>query len=148
MPAQPNRSTVGFHSNYAPPGFQYNLGENYYDDSHPPCTRELPGHYPRRSYGSDALADPRKANYISSYFSNRLFTGQLSQSIELTIRDYKQCAEMYQLTNEQKDSYFINTLGDPARTFYLNNYKRGMNFEQVSELMVDKYNSNSKQIQV
>eukprot|EP00171_Calliarthron_tuberculosum_P001230 IDg1230t1 len=50
---------------------------------------------------------------------------------------------MYQLTNEQKDSYFINTLGDPARTFYLSNYKLDVNFEQVSELMVKEYNSNS-----
>eukprot|EP00171_Calliarthron_tuberculosum_P007226 IDg7226t1 len=37
---------------------------------------------------------------------------------------------MYQLSNELKDSYFINTLGNPARTFYLNNYKGVRNFEQ------------------
>eukprot|EP00171_Calliarthron_tuberculosum_P005645 IDg5645t1 len=47
----------------------------------------------------------------------------MSQSIGLTIRDYKQCAEMNQTTNEQKNSYLINTLGDPARTFYPNNHK-------------------------
>eukprot|EP00171_Calliarthron_tuberculosum_P022446 IDg22446t1 len=67
--------------------------------------------------------DTRKATYVHQHFSGRKFTGDLSQSIELLLRDYETCARQHRLSESQKSDYLINVLEGPARTFLLNNYE-------------------------
>eukprot|EP00171_Calliarthron_tuberculosum_P010911 IDg10911t1 len=59
---------------------------------------------------------------------------------------------MYPITSmggsSQKEEYFLNTLGEPARTFLLTMHKPDMKYENKSKLMLSEYNSNARKIQV
>ncbi len=55
------------------------------------------------------LARPR---LVLTFFRNRMFKGNLSQSIDFTIRDYETCAEQLELDERQKVKYFVNFLED------------------------------------
>eukprot|EP00171_Calliarthron_tuberculosum_P020181 IDg20181t1 len=92
--------------------------------------------------------DTRKASYVNQYFRDAGFTGELSQSIDLTIRDYEVCARQYKLSAEQKANYFVNALKGPARTFFIAHHTPGFSFEDIIKMMMGEYNSNSRQLQV
>eukprot|EP00171_Calliarthron_tuberculosum_P000682 IDg682t1 len=47
--------------------------------------------------------DSRKATAVLTHFRCRMFKGDLSQSIDSTIRDYETCAEQLQLDASQKE---------------------------------------------
>lgn len=80
--------------------------------------------------------DTRKANYVLQHFKDNRFTGALTQSIEMTLRDYKICARQHRLTESQKADYFVNILDGPARTFFFNNASELMPFEEMAEVMI------------
>ena len=92
--------------------------------------------------------DSRKATNVFQYFKDSKFTGDIKQSIELTIRDYNVCARQHKLTPKQKADFFVNVLADPARTFFFNNARDDMTFEQMADMMVKEYNSDARQLQV
>ena len=102
--------------------------------------------YPRE--GTPGTEDTRKATYVHQHFSGRKFAGDLSQSVELLLRDYETCARQHRLTSGQKADYFSNVLEGPALTFFLNTYVPGMTYEEISEAMKREYNSDSRQLQV
>jgi len=52
--------------------------------------------------------DTRKASYVNHYFKDRRFTGDMSQSIDVTIRDFAICSEQFELSDANKSSYFVN----------------------------------------
>ena len=77
-------------------------------------------HVPSDAGQSDS-DDSRKATNVLQYFKDNKFTGDLSQSIEMTLRDYKVCARQHRLNLKQKADFFINVLSGPARTFFFKN---------------------------
>eukprot|EP00171_Calliarthron_tuberculosum_P004860 IDg4860t1 len=89
-----------------------------------------------------------KATAVLTHFRNRMFKGDLSQSIQFCIRDYETCAEQLQLDASQKVSYFVNILQDSPRFFFYSFYVRRMDFKTVCEKMRKEYNSDSRQLQV
>ena len=92
--------------------------------------------------------DSRKATNVFQYFKDNKFTGDISQSIELSIRDYNVCARQHNLTTKQKADFFINVLADPARTFFFNNADDNMIFDEMARMMIREYNSDARQLQV
>ena len=92
--------------------------------------------------------DTRKANYVLQQFKDNRFSGDLGQSIELTLRDYNVCSRQHRLSTTQKADYFVNLLDGPARTFFFNNARDDMQFEEMAEMMTKEFNSNARQIQV
>ena len=92
--------------------------------------------------------DTRKASYVQQYFKDRKFTGDLSQSIELVLRDYNVCARQHKLSRAQMADYFVNVLDGPARTFFFNNARNEMTFSEMASMMVREYNSDARQLHV
>ena len=90
----------------------------------------------------------RQSSYVNYQFANKQVTGSLTQSITLTLRDYKNCAVLYNLDDVGMVTNFASALGDPARSWFLGSKWMGMKFKDVEKLMVGKYNSPSRQIQV
>ena len=104
-------------------------------------------HVPSDAGQSDG-DDSRKATYVFQYFMDNKFTGDLSQSIEMTLRDYNVCFRQHRLSTNQKAEFFINVLSGPARTFFFNNARDDMSFEEKARIMTGEYNSDSRQLQV
>ena len=92
--------------------------------------------------------DTRKASYVQQYFKDRKFTGDLTQSIELVLRDYNVCARQHKLSRTQMADYFVNILDGPARTFFFNNARNEMTFSDMASMMVREYNSDARQLHV
>lgn len=90
----------------------------------------------------------KQTSYVSSYFINKQLSGDIMESIATTIRDYKHCAMMYKLDDAAMATNFTSSLVDPARTFFLDNIKTGMSFNDIEAMMLDECNSNSRQIHV
>ena len=90
----------------------------------------------------------KQKSYVNSYFVNKQFNGGISQSIALTIRDYRHSAILYDLDEAAMGKNFSSCLSDPARSFFLSNVKHGMTFSEIEYFMIAKYNSNSRQLQV
>lgn len=88
--------------------------------------------------------DTRKASYVTKYFKDRPFRGNLSQSVEHTIRDFEICARHHMLTEDQKADYFDNVLAGAARTFFITNCRVGSSFQDIIALMTAEYNGNSR----
>ena len=91
--------------------------------------------------------DSQKATNVFNYFKDNMFTGDLSQSIDMTLRDFNVCARQHRLSNRQKADFFINVLAGPARTFFFNNATDTMDFEEMAKMMVLEYNSDARQLQ-
>ncbi len=77
-----------------------------------------------------------------------MFKGELSQSIDFTIRDYETCAEQLELDERQKVKYFVNVLKDSPRIFFYSFYKKDMDLEIICDRMRPEYHSDSRQLQV
>ena len=90
----------------------------------------------------------KQSSYVNSYFSGKQFSGDLSQSIDLTLRDYHHCAILYELDQRAMTTNFSSALKDTAREFFTANIKTGMTFGDVEKLMKAEYNSTSRQLQV
>lgn len=90
----------------------------------------------------------KQTSYITSYFYNKRFSGDPSQSITLTLHDYRQCAVLYELDDRAMATKFTATLEDPARAFFLSNFKQGMSYQDIEKFMPAEYYSNNRQLQV
>lgn len=53
------------------------------------------------------------------YFRNRMFEGNVLQSLDLTLRDCNMCVTRHRLTPIQKANLYINELDEKATTFSL-----------------------------
>ena len=80
--------------------------------------------------------DSRKATNVFIYFEDNTFTGDLSQSIDMTPRNYNVCARQHRLSDRQKAEFFINTLAGPPRIFFFNYATDTMDFEEMAKMMV------------
>ena len=80
--------------------------------------------------------DRKKASYVQQCFKDRKFTDDLTQSIELVLKDYNVCARQHKLSRAQMADYLINVLDGSARTFFFNNVQDDMAFAKTTSLMV------------
>lgn len=85
---------------------------------------------------------------MSSHFKDKKFTGDIQQSIDMTIRDYNISARQHKLSRRQKADFFSIVFEGAARTFFFNNAREDMAFEELVDLMVKEYNSDARQLQV
>lgn len=67
----------------------------------------------------------KQASYVSSYFPNKQFSGDLSHSIELSLRDYLHCSVVHELDDQVMNTNFSAALRDPARTFIFLTLRKG-----------------------
>eukprot|EP00171_Calliarthron_tuberculosum_P009169 IDg9169t1 len=120
------------------------------EDHSDPLGSYIPLH--RRNNPSSGLQvaaeDTRKATYVHQHFSQTKFTGEMSQSIIMHLRDYENCARQHRLSPTQKADYLVNSLGGTARNFMLSIFVPGMTFDDTSSLMLREYDSDSRQLQV
>ena len=99
-----------------------------------------------QSYYSHEYGDVRTGNWVASHFKDRLFDGDITQSIDHTLRDYENSACHLKLTPTQLAEYFVNILAGPARTYFYNNVQFGMTYSNIAEIMREGYNSESRQL--
>ena len=92
--------------------------------------------------------DTRKASYVHQHCKDRKFTGDITQSMELFLRDYNVCTRQHKLSPTQQADYFVNILEGPARTFFFNHARSDMNFQEMAAMMIREYNSDARQLQV
>jgi len=97
---------------------------------------------------STEYSQMKKSNSITSHFYKKQFSGALTQSIAVTLRDYRHASGLYKLDDTCMANNFALALEDPAKDFFLSTVQPGMSFEDISKLMLAEYNSNSRQIQV
>jgi len=108
---------------------------------------------PTHLRGSNTSPDPnyiqsKKGHAVESYFRDSKFNGSPEQSIENLISDFQICAEQQYLSAPQMSLFFVNTLADPARQFFLTHCSPHMPFEQIATQMRRHYNSESKKLQL
>lgn len=90
----------------------------------------------------------KKSTAVTSCSRNCWFSGQLSESIDIRLRDSDQCMIQYRLSPVQRADFFIIVLVGDARTFFLTNVSIVMNLQEIRKFMLDEHNSNSRQIQL
>ena len=98
-----------------------------------------------QSYYSREYGDVRKGNWATSHFKDRLFDGDITQSIYRTLRDYENCARQLKLTPTPLAEYFVNILAERARTYFYNNVQFGMTYSDIAAMMREGNNSHSRQ---
>lgn len=115
----------------------------------PPDGRTHNPHGHHQQPQDDDRSDYRKVSGISGLFNkeNR-FTGDLKQSIHVTLQTYEMTAHHYKLTPDQKVNFFVYALGGPAKLFFLRTAKLGDTYERIREFMLAEYNSDARQLQV
>ena len=69
-----------------------------------------------QAYYSHEYGDVRKGNWVASHFKDRLFDGDITQSIDHTLHDYDNCTCQLKLTPTQLAENFVNILSGPTRT--------------------------------
>ena len=90
----------------------------------------------------------KKAAGVQAFFKDEKFTGDINESIELTVKSYEVCASQLQLSSLQKATFFVNALGGAAKDYFLSNVKPEMTFLGMVTLMKEEYNSDARQLQV
>ena len=90
----------------------------------------------------------KKASSVYSQLKDSRFSGDISQSLELTIRDYNVCARQHGLSPTEKADLFINAFTEPARTYFYMNANDSMKFEEMVEMMMVEYDSDARREQV
>lgn len=101
-----------------------------------------------RSSSISASERMKQTNYVTAYFANKQFSGDLSQSITLVIQDYKHSATLCNLDESVMATNFTSCLRDPARAFFLSKVYEGQSFNEIEDFMLAEYNSRSRQIQI
>eukprot|EP00180_Rhodochaete_pulchella_P004794 Plantae.Rhodophyta-Rhodochaete_pulchella.ctg9765.p1 GENE.Plantae.Rhodophyta-Rhodochaete_pulchella.ctg9765~~Plantae.Rhodophyta-Rhodochaete_pulchella.ctg9765.p1 ORF type:complete len:209 (-),score=16.66 Plantae.Rhodophyta-Rhodochaete_pulchella.ctg9765:1513-2139(-) len=87
---------------------------------------------------------PKKAASVLQNFPNYKFSGDFTQSIHTTIRDYKVCAA--QLESETKNDFSGNLFAGPSRTFFFENVNEEMSFHETADGMMKDYDCDTSQL--
>ena len=96
QPRRPEEEEKAGHSDQILPAVHQNKTD-WQTPTGPPF-RRLHGPPSRGTEGDDS----RKVSGVNQHFKDRKFTGDIKQSIELTIRDYNICARQHKLSTSQK----------------------------------------------
>ena len=81
-------------------------------------------------------------------FKDSNFTGNLSQSVQITIKMYDICSRQYNLTRRQMSDVFLHIFDGAARNFYFTNRDDAMSYEHKRDMMLMQYNSDVRQMQI
>ena len=138
--------------------------------------RALPQHFQERSR-SDQSQDPRsgsqagdsgthpgqnqeqapllgkadmteKLSAVNSEFRDKTFTGDLDQPMRQTVRDFALCARQLGLITTKKRDLFINCFAGNARSFFFDNCKDHMSFDELAKTMIHEYDSDARRLAV
>ena len=110
---------------------------------------ELNQNYDMRPNSQDTVRSwSKKGISVEYYFKQGIFTEAPELSFSNLIRDYEICVVEQSLTTEQKSLFFVNTLVDPARQFFLIKCSLDMPYEQVSSVMLRQYGSETSMLQL
>ena len=102
-------------------------------------------HNPRQQFNSE-YDDVRKGNWVASHFKDRMFEGDIKQSIDHLLRDYENCGRQLKLNATQMADYFVKVLKEPARSFFYDNVQHGMTYGDIANMMQKEFNSDARQL--
>ena len=90
----------------------------------------------------------RKLTAITAAFRQRLFKGFDDQSITRHLHFFEKQRNNLQLNGDHMANFFMNTLDDPALSFFQDNVRDGMSYEGIKQMMLRQYNNPSRQSQM
>ena len=102
----------------------------------------------RFSFQDPACIQSKKGYTFESYFKDKNFTGQLTQSIDNLIRDFHICSVQQALNTSQMSLFFVNALADPARQYFLTHCSSNMPFQEIVTIMRRQYSSETRKLQI
>ena len=105
----------------------------------PALNTPLPNRYPTKDTS-------KKASSVSMYFRDTRFSGEKSQCVRHTIRDYEACTHQFELSTEQKTKIFVNVFSGPAREFFFENTHPHMRYEELVKVVLDEYDNDARQL--
>ena len=117
----------------------------------------LPNSVSRNEYGTssnshesnrnDRSDQGKKMSCISQSFKGNKFSGNVEESIEQTLQMYEIYSQQIELSPQQMSDFFIHALSKPALTFFLNSGGKGKSYDEIKQMMLNEYNSDSRQAQ-
>ena len=87
-----------------------------------------------------------KAAGVQSFFKEEKFTGDISESIEHTVRSFEACASQLKLSSMQEATFFVNALEADAKNFLPSNVRPEMTLLNMVTMMKQEYNSDACQL--
>lgn len=79
----------------------------------------------------------KQVSAVINYFRDRFFNGDTTSSINQTLRDYDIYAAQFELSNQEKETFFVNVLEAPARDFFYH-YSSQMSYNEIVSMMRDE----------
>ena len=89
-----------------------------------------------------------KLNAVINSFRDRQFKGFDEQSIMRHLEFFESQGRIVRLTGDQMADFFMNTLAEPALSFFQDNVRKGMSYFDIRELMLRQFNNPSRQSQM
>ena len=90
----------------------------------------------------------KKAIAVEQYFRNAKYSGDLSQSLQNTLRDCNVCALQLELTPRQKSLFFINVFGGTARDYFFQHCREEMTYDELVKFMRTGFDNNARQLAI
>lgn len=103
-------------------------------------------HY--RWNGDDTYNVHRKVGYIQQAFKDNRFTGEVKQSIQVTLKMYETTARKFSLNADQMAALSIHVLDGSVSLLLIHNEKNGDSYDVIKDMMLSEYNSEDLQLQV
>ena len=85
--------------------------------------------------------------HVFNQLKDSRFSGDISESLDLTIRDYNVCARQNSLPETKKAYIFIQSFSEPARTFFFMNSEDNMTFDNMVSIIMAEYDSDARREQ-
>ena len=102
-------------------------------------------HNPRQQFNSD-YDNVRKGNCVASHFKDRMFEGDITQSIDHLLPDYENCDRQVKLNATEMAHFFVHVLKEPARSFFYDNFQHGMTYGDIANMMQKEFNSDAREL--
>lgn len=106
---------------------------------------------PRPEYPNPRAPDfnaSKNSTTIINYFRDSQFSGNVDESIILTIRDFDNISAQLFLHEEQKALYFPNCFREPAKTFFFMHVSPGDSYENMAHIMKRQFDNDASRLQV
>ena len=85
---------------------------------------------------------------MTSSFRDRLFKGFDDQSIARHVQFFENLGRNLGLNGGHMANFFMNTLADPALTFFQEIIREGMTYAEIKTMMFNQYNNPARQAQM
>ncbi len=81
----------------------------------------------------------------ASYYSTKSFSGDLSESIDLVIPDYRHCSTIYSFDETAMAAISPVLYPTLPKTVFLDNVSLGMTFDEIESFMTAEFNMQVQQ---